>query len=105
MSEKQRQELESNGFLVVKNWHAFLTIIILVAGIVVSWAEMRTTIAQDGARIARLENWSDKHEAEQIVSVAYRNTKLDEISYNLQMMCLKMNVKYITNDNNQRSTK
>lgn len=101
MSEKERQEYRKNGFIIFEKWQFIVLIMTIVFSVGVFVATTQAALSAHEKKIESIEVWEKVHETEQNISVAYNNRKIDEMSFNLKVLCEKFGVKYTSSEINK----
>lgn len=96
MSKEQKQELKENGFIIFEFWQFAVLLITIVIGIGIFVGTTQAALNQHEKKIESIEKWESDHETSQKSSVDYRNRKIDEISFNMQALCKKLGIEYIS---------
>lgn len=94
MSEKLKEELKGEGFIILQTSWFILLIVGLIVSIGISIGVAQSQLSNHELRISKQEVWSKEFEVKQQSITEYRNRKLDEITYNLKAVAKKLNVDY-----------
>lgn len=96
MSKEQKQELKENGFIIFEFWQFVVLLITIVIGIGVFVGTTQAALNQHEKKIENIEKWESDHETRQRTTIDYSIRKVDEISFNMQSICKKLGIEYIS---------
>lgn len=81
-------------------WQFILAVVLGIAAVIfaagIFYSMTTTTLAAHQKEIDSIKGWEATHETDQNATVDYGNKKIDEMSFNMQAICKKLGIEYIS---------